>query len=81
MTTVENGCGPTETPTDIDIDALRDKYRAEREKRLRKEGSKQYIETTGQYAGFAEADPHTLDGLVDAVVAGLAARPGAPRRS
>jgi uroporphyrinogen III methyltransferase/synthase len=28
----------------------------------------------------AEADPHTLDGLVDAVVAGLAARPGSPQR-
>lgn len=42
--TQQDGCGPTQTPDDIDIDALRQKYAHEREKRLRKEGSKQYIE-------------------------------------
>lgn len=57
--TVVDGCGPTQTPTDVDIDALREKYRLERQKRLRKEGSKQYIETDDGYAGFAEVDPHT----------------------
>lgn len=52
-------CGPTSTPQDIDIDALREKYRVEREKRMRTEGSKQYIETGGEFAGFSEVDPHT----------------------
>lgn len=52
-------CGPTDTPTDIDIPALREKYRVERAKRLRKEGSKQYVETGERFAEFGEVDPHT----------------------
>lgn len=55
----QSTCGPTATPTDIDIDALRQKYRVEREKRLRAEGSKQYVETGDQFAQFGEVDPHT----------------------
>ncbi len=38
MTTTENTCGPTDTHTDIDIPAIREKYAAERAKRLRPEG-------------------------------------------
>ena len=30
MTTTETSCGPTDTPTDIDIPAIREKYAAER---------------------------------------------------
>ena len=52
-------CGPTDTPTDIDIDVLRDKYLYERDKRLRAEGSKQYVELKGEFADFYEVDPHT----------------------
>ena len=52
-------CGPTDTPTDIDIDGLRDKYLHERDKRLRAEGSKQYVELKGEFADFYEVDPHT----------------------
>jgi cyclohexanone monooxygenase len=52
-------CTPTQTPDDIDIDALREKYRLEREKRLRPEGSKQYVELTGELAEFYEVDPYT----------------------
>jgi len=55
----ENHCGPSRTPDDIDIAALRDKYRAERDKRLREEGSKQYVELTDGFAGYYETDPHT----------------------
>ena len=33
--------------------------RAERDKRLRTEGSKQYVETGDEFAEFAEIDPHT----------------------
>jgi cyclohexanone monooxygenase len=59
MTAADTGCGPTQTPDDIDIPALREKYRQERAKRLRAEGSKQYVETSEDYAEFAEIDPHT----------------------
>jgi cyclohexanone monooxygenase len=72
MTTVEHGsrgqersdsgdepCGPTDTPDDVDIDALREKYRVERDKRLRPEGATQYQELKGEFAEFAEVDPHT----------------------
>jgi cyclohexanone monooxygenase len=59
MTGTTTDCGPTSTPTDVDIPGLREKYRVEREKRLRKEGSKQYVETDHEFAGFAEVDPHT----------------------
>ncbi|BCI55150.1 monooxygenase [Mycolicibacterium litorale] len=52
-------CGPTETPTDIDIAALREKYAQERAKRLRPEGSKQYVELTDEFAGYYEVDPYT----------------------
>ena len=47
------------TPTTLpfDPDALRDKYRAERDRRLRAEGNQQYIEITGQFARYAE-DPY-----------------------
>ncbi|MFN3008133.1 flavin-containing monooxygenase [Mycolicibacterium wolinskyi] len=55
----ETTCGPTETPTDIDIDALREKYAAERAKRLRPEGGDQYLELEGEYAEFYEVDPYT----------------------
>ena len=49
LTTVRDTCGPTQTPTDIDIDALREKYAAERDKRLRPEGASQYLELEGRF--------------------------------
>ena len=45
------------TATEIDSAALRDKYRAERDKRLRDEGNEQYIEPTGRFAHFLD-DPY-----------------------
>ncbi len=41
----------------FDPTALRDKYRAERDKRLRADGSDQYVEIAGQYAHYLE-DPY-----------------------
>jgi len=41
----------------FDTDALREKYRAEREKRLRPDGNNQYIEVTGQFAHYLD-DPY-----------------------
>jgi cyclohexanone monooxygenase len=45
------------TTTEIDAEALRAKYRAERDKRLRPDGSDQYIEPVGKFAHYLE-DPY-----------------------
>jgi cation diffusion facilitator CzcD-associated flavoprotein CzcO len=44
-------------PESIDREALRAKYRAERDKRLRPDGNDQYLEPTGKFARFLE-DPY-----------------------
>jgi cation diffusion facilitator CzcD-associated flavoprotein CzcO len=41
----------------IDTEALRAKYREERDKRLRPEGNEQYVEPTGRFAHFVD-DPY-----------------------
>src|SRR6187399_903182 len=46
----------TET-TEVDREALRARYRAERDKRLREDGPDQYVEMTGRYGHFIE-DPY-----------------------
>jgi cyclohexanone monooxygenase len=51
-------CATTVTPDDIDLPALRARYLAERDKRLRPEGHAQYIETKDDLAGLYETDPH-----------------------
>ncbi len=43
--------------TNIDRDALREKYRAERDKRLRTDGNEQYVEPVGKFAHYL-ADPY-----------------------
>ena len=43
---------------DFDPDALRRKYREERDKRLRPDGDYQYAETKGELSHFAEDDPY-----------------------
>lgn len=70
-------CGPTQTPDDVDIDALRERYAQERAKRLRPEGSKQYVELTDEFAGYYETDPYTpvtdrdpIDEAIDVAVLG-----------
>jgi cyclohexanone monooxygenase len=42
----------------FDPDALRDKYRQERDKRIRDDGEHQYIELSGDFARYAEEDPY-----------------------
>jgi cation diffusion facilitator CzcD-associated flavoprotein CzcO len=44
------------TEAAIDIEAVRDRYRQERDRRLRPDGIEQYVETAGKFARFA-ADP------------------------
>jgi cyclohexanone monooxygenase len=67
---------PDSAGPDFDPEALRRRYAKERAKRLRPEGKDQYLEVSGDYAGFA-ADRHAhvpgrdpLDEEVDAVVVG-----------
>ena len=46
--------------TPIDVEALREKYRQERDRRLRSDGLDQYVEMNGRFADFAKdpwADP------------------------
>jgi cyclohexanone monooxygenase len=53
-------CEPTQTPApgEIDIAAIRQRYREERDTRLRPEGQEQYVKTQDDYAASYEADPH-----------------------
>ncbi len=44
--------------TEIDREALRERYRAERDKRLRPDGNDQYIEITGVFSHYVD-DPYT----------------------
>jgi cyclohexanone monooxygenase len=46
-------------PATIDLEALRAKYREERDKRLRPDGIDQYFETEGEFGYFAD-DPYTV---------------------
>ena len=47
----------TQLDLDFDPDALREKYRQERNKRLRDEGNEQYVEVSGGFAHLTD-DPH-----------------------
>jgi cyclohexanone monooxygenase len=51
-------CEPTRTPEFVDIPAAREKYRHERQKRLRPDGQKQYRRLTGDVTADYVADPH-----------------------
>jgi cyclohexanone monooxygenase len=69
-------CAPTDTP-EVDQEALRERYLAERDKRLRTDGQQQYVESGGRFADFYEADPHLpvaprppIDGDIDVVIIG-----------
>jgi cyclohexanone monooxygenase len=51
-------CAPTATPGALDLPALREKYRQERERRVRADGQYQYLKTEKDFADSYEADPH-----------------------
>ncbi len=44
---------------EIDIPALKEKYRQERDRRVRKEGQEQYVRPVDNFADAYEADPYT----------------------
>jgi cation diffusion facilitator CzcD-associated flavoprotein CzcO len=52
-------CAPTQTPDDVDVRSLRERYLHERDKRIHREGQKQYVRAVGDFADTYEADPHT----------------------
>src|SRR5262245_27873534 len=54
--------------TTIDHDALRIRYREERDKRLRPDGNGQYLEPTGKFAHFVD-DPYVEAVARDPIVA------------
>ena len=43
---------------DFDPEALREKYRRERDKRIREDGESQYIEAAAEFAHYADDDPY-----------------------
>jgi cation diffusion facilitator CzcD-associated flavoprotein CzcO len=51
-------CAPTLSPDNFDMSALREKYRQERDKRLRTDGQKQYFRLTGNVGADYAVDPH-----------------------
>ena len=59
----------------FDVDALRQKYALERDRRLRPDGVAQYVEIACQFAGFADdpwSDPHfTRDPIADEVAVAI----------
>src|SRR5262245_52294362 len=53
---------PNPPGIDFNPDALRDRYRAERDKRLRPDGNDQYIETKGDFSRYVD-DPYVQPGF------------------
>jgi cyclohexanone monooxygenase len=53
---------PEQTCLGFDPDALREKYRQERDKRLRPDGNDQYLHVSGELAGYLD-DPHVEPGF------------------
>ncbi len=51
-------CGQTNVP-EVDLPAMRAKYKAEADKRRRKDHYSQFQATEGDFVGFFETDPHT----------------------
>jgi cyclohexanone monooxygenase len=51
-------CPPTDCPVEVDIPALREKYRQERDKRIRSEGQQQYVTHDEGEGEIYEIDPY-----------------------
>ena len=51
-----------QTDSDIDVVALRERYRVERDKRLRDDGNEQYVEVKGDFSHYAD-DPYVAPGF------------------
>jgi len=53
---------PGANAPELDVEAVRERYRVEREKRLRDDGNDQYIEVAGEFAHFVD-DPYVDAGF------------------
>ena len=60
-------CEPTRTPADVDVVALRKKYRQERDKRLSPEAGRQYMQVAGEFRHIYATDPHQSVKLREAI--------------
>ncbi|MFP6629868.1 MAG: NAD(P)/FAD-dependent oxidoreductase [Myxococcota bacterium] len=60
--TIEHSPAPEPVEPEFDPDALREKYRAEREKRVRPDGNQQFIEVAGEFAHYLD-DPYVEPGF------------------
>ena len=47
------------TTIDFDPDFLRERYKSERDKRIRPDGNEQYLEATGSFLHFSKAVSYT----------------------
>ncbi|ARQ72071.1 flavin-containing monooxygenase [Streptomyces marincola] len=73
----DSAAPPPPGPLEFDPDALRERYRAERDRRIRPDGKRQYRSTTGAF-GYYVDDPYTtgtpdrapLEDRMDAVIVG-----------
>ncbi|RYE58952.1 MAG: monooxygenase, partial [Rhizobiaceae bacterium] len=54
-------CQPSDCPpaSEIDIHALREKYRFERDRRIKHDHNDQYVPTSGKWKDLYETDPYT----------------------
>jgi cyclohexanone monooxygenase len=57
---------PADQKLDFNPDALREKYKAERDKRLRTDADAQYLEMSGRFAHYNEEDPYVKPGFTRA---------------
>ncbi len=72
-------CNPSNVPAvdDLDIPSLRQRYEQERNRRLQKDGQKQYVRPTGDTVAQYSIDPHTeiqqrepMTGEIDVLILG-----------
>lgn len=52
-------CRHSKNEIEIDLQGLRDKYRQERDRRIRSDGEEQYVEVSDRFSDFAEVDPYS----------------------
>jgi hypothetical protein len=58
----DKGSGPLSETLDFDPDALREKYRHERDRRLRSDANDQYVEVPADFRHYID-DPHVDAGF------------------
>jgi cyclohexanone monooxygenase len=64
----DQGGGGAAEAMGIDVEALKERYRLERDRRLRADGNAQYVEAAGDFARYLD-DPHADPGFTRAPVA------------